>query len=56
MKRNGEWRCSCPDHKYRKVVCKHIYAVGFWLALKQKLEKRENRGSSACCLQVLRLS
>ncbi|MGC9123951.1 MAG: IS1/IS1595 family N-terminal zinc-binding domain-containing protein [Thermoplasmata archaeon] len=30
-----------PDHKYRKVVCKHIYAVRFWLALKQKLEKQE---------------
>ncbi len=39
--RNGEWHCTCPDHKYRKVACKHIYAVRFWIALKQKLEKQE---------------
>ena len=39
--KNSEWHCTCPDHKYRKVICKHIYAVKFWLALKQKLEKQE---------------
>lgn len=39
--KNGELYCTCPDHKYRKVTCKHIYAVRFWLALKQKLEKQE---------------
>ena len=21
------WVCSCPDHKYRRVCCKHIHAV-----------------------------
>ena len=21
------WNCSCPDHVYRGVKCKHIYAV-----------------------------
>lgn len=21
------WLCSCPDHMYRGVVCKHIHAV-----------------------------
>ena len=21
------WICSCPDHKYRRVCCKHIHAV-----------------------------
>jgi len=36
---NGEWRCECPDFQFRKVVCKHIHAVRFWLALRKKIEK-----------------
>jgi len=36
-----EWYCTCPDHKYKKATCKHIYAVKFWLALKDKLVKEE---------------
>ena len=24
---NDIWSCSCPDHKHRKVTCKHIYAA-----------------------------
>lgn len=39
--KNEIWHCTCPDHKYRKATCKHIYAVRFWLALKQKLEKQK---------------
>ena len=35
-----KWICTCPDHKYRQVVCKHIHAVRFWLALNCKLEKK----------------
>lgn len=38
VKAEEEWICTCPDHKYRKVVCKHIHAVRFWLALKGRLE------------------
>jgi transposase-like protein len=28
-KREGVWGCSCPDHIYREVKCKHIWAVEF---------------------------
>jgi hypothetical protein len=21
------WMCDCPDHKYRDIKCKHIFAV-----------------------------
>jgi putative transposase len=36
---NGkEWDCTCPDHAYRKVVCKHIFAVRFWISLKHKID------------------
>lgn len=34
---NDEWRCECPDHMYRDVVCKHIHAVKFWLALRDQI-------------------
>jgi transposase-like protein len=34
------WRCSCPDHIYREVKCKHIWAVEFSLKLRDRV--REN--------------
>jgi len=33
------WDCTCPDHIYRQVECKHIIAVRFWLELKRRVEK-----------------
>ena len=39
--KDNEWNCTCPDHEYRDVTCKHIYAVQFWLALKKKLANEE---------------
>jgi transposase-like protein len=33
-----KWTCNCPDHKTRNVVCKHIHAVKFFLALNSRLE------------------
>jgi putative transposase len=32
------WICSCPDHMYRGVTCKHIHAVEISLALRKKVE------------------
>jgi len=32
------WKCSCPDHVYRGVKCKHIYAIEFSLAFKKEVE------------------
>jgi transposase-like protein len=29
VRRKGCWDCSCPDHVYREVKCKHIFAVEF---------------------------
>jgi putative transposase len=31
-----EWVCSCPDNKYRHIICKHIYAVDFSSQLRSK--------------------
>jgi len=34
------WSCSCPDHIYRGVKCKHIYAVEISLKLRQAVHTR----------------
>jgi putative transposase len=31
------WTCSCPDHSFRGVKCKHIFAVEFSLALREQV-------------------
>ncbi len=38
LKTSIGWMCSCPDHIYRHVKCKHIFAVEFSLALKKRVE------------------
>src|SRR5208337_4967171 len=32
------WKCSCPDHSYREVKCKHICAVEFSFAIRQEVK------------------
>lgn len=27
------WVCSCPDHTFRQVCCKHIHSVEFSLSI-----------------------
>jgi transposase-like protein len=44
-----EWHCTCPDHRYKKATCKHIYAVKFWFTLKDKLTKEETVGAKPIC-------
>jgi putative transposase len=39
IKTRHQWRCDGPDCTYRKVTCKHIYAVQFSLKLKEEIEK-----------------
>jgi len=39
-KRDSVWDCSCPDHIYREIKCKHIWAVEF--SLKLRAHVREN--------------
>ncbi|MDN5847126.1 MAG: hypothetical protein L0H53_12735 [Candidatus Nitrosocosmicus sp.] len=35
------WICSCPDHMFRGVKCKHIHAVEFSLELRKTVEVRK---------------
>jgi transposase-like protein len=34
-----EWQCECPDHRFRGVKCKHIWAVEFSLKLRDQVRK-----------------
>lgn len=37
---NGEWLCDCPDHVYRRVECKHIFAVEVSASLRVQVASR----------------
>jgi transposase-like protein len=34
-----EWRCECPDHRFRGVKCKHIWGVEFSLKMREQVRK-----------------
>jgi transposase-like protein len=36
-----QWECECPDWKETRRDCKHIFAIRFWLELKDKLQQAE---------------
>ncbi|MGA7370583.1 MAG: DDE-type integrase/transposase/recombinase [Nitrososphaeraceae archaeon] len=33
------WKCDCPDHKYRGVKCKHIFAVEISYAIRETVRE-----------------
>ncbi len=33
------WICTCADHTYRQVCCKHIHSIEFSIKLKQKIKE-----------------
>lgn len=35
-----DWKCECPDYRYRHGVCKHIHAVRFSQLLRAKAESK----------------
>jgi len=39
VKYRGNWRCSCPDHIYRNMRCKHIWAVIFSQAIREQVKR-----------------
>jgi len=40
VKTKTGWICSCLDHVYRKVRCKHIWAVQFSLKIREQVQAR----------------
>ena len=41
VSKNGIWRCTCPDYESRKLDCKHINAVKFYLDFQKKLKQTD---------------
>jgi len=41
FKVSDEWFCECPDHVYRHVKCKHIFAVEFSASLREAVRRIE---------------
>jgi len=45
------WVCSCPDHKFRGVKCKHIFGVEISVALRKEVEvARIESIDMQCCI------
>ena len=45
------WVCSCPDHKFRSVKCKHVFAVEISFALRKQVEvARIEPLDTQCCI------
>ena len=47
------WICTCPDHTFRKICCKHIHAVEFSLKLREQVREKnrviiEQQASDKC--------
>lgn len=40
LKTETGWMCSCPDHTYRNLKCKHIWAVELSKAIRRAVEAR----------------
>lgn len=38
------WRCGCPDHRFRGVKCKHIWAIQISLGIRQQIEAKRVLG------------
>lgn len=36
------WICTCPDHTFRKICCKHIHAVEFSIRLREQVRKERS--------------
>jgi transposase-like protein len=41
LRTESGWMCSCPDHTYRNIKCKHIWAVEFSTAIRKEVETRK---------------
>jgi len=36
---HAEWNCTCLDFRDRQQDCKHIFAVRFWISVREKLKE-----------------
>ncbi|MFH0849156.1 MAG: SWIM zinc finger family protein, partial [archaeon] len=39
-RQGSDWTCQCPDHQFRQIICKHIFAVYFSQNFRKKVTFR----------------
>lgn len=42
VKIDDSWKCSCPDHTFRHICCKHIHAVEFSIKIREEVKSKTN--------------
>ena len=47
------WLCSCLDHIYRGVKCKHVFAVEFSQAIRQEVQGSIIIDQTSCVIAIL---
>jgi transposase-like protein len=50
VKTNSSFVCNCPDHKFRKVCCKHIHSVEISIQLREQV--RENNKTTISPINI----
>ena len=40
IKTDNFWHCTCPDHKFRKVCCKHIHAIEYSIKVREEVRQQ----------------
>ncbi|MDE1830183.1 MAG: DDE-type integrase/transposase/recombinase [Thaumarchaeota archaeon] len=43
MKVNDKWECSCPDHTFRHLCCKHIHAVEISIKIREEVKAKTEK-------------
>ena len=43
IKTGDKWTCTCPDHTYRHLCCKHIHAVEFSVKFREEVKAKINK-------------
>src|SRR2546428_1894330 len=42
IKTNLKWECTCEDHTYRHICCKHIHAVEFSIKIREQVRAKNS--------------
>ncbi len=37
---NSSWKCTCPDHTFRQICCKHVHAVEFSIKMREEIRQK----------------
>lgn len=47
-----EWHCECPDHRKRRIACKHIHAVRLWTLMNDGLNRNADDANATIACET----